>query len=340
MEEQGETRKTYSRRTLAPREGTISGAREGGDGIVGRDTQRITTSRTATRTVSRPTVSRPAASQSRALIPVSRPLPVEARPGEEQEEVPTLLLRAAPVSRQVRQSQALVPVAAGSPDRLGGVLRWWRYIAFGVVALAVVLAFGYSTLQAQHTGKTTVSSQSTPLPTGRGPWSTLSAVAVAPAPPKAAINTVSNGGNGVTGTMGSIEPCKDAVKFVPNISAWTVPPGCYALVYTPNPANYIQAPGFGWCNWWVRVSHPNRPDITENTSYPRGTKPVAGAAIFFDGNEQGAGPEGHWAEAVAVAPDGYWVLISEMNFAWRGAGFGKVEYRYIHVSPGVHFVYA
>ncbi|MGZ3664769.1 MAG: hypothetical protein ACXVDA_09830 [Ktedonobacterales bacterium] len=327
MEEQGETRKTYSRRTLAPREGPISRTREDGDGFVRRDTQRITTSRTATRTVSRPG----------ALIPVSRPLPVEAQP--EEEEVATLLLRAAPVSRQVRQSRALVPVATtGSSDSLGGVLRWWRYIAFGVVALAVVLAFGYSTLQTQRTGKTSVAG--TPPPTGSGPWSTLSAVAVAPAPLKTAINTVTSGGNGVTGTMGSIEPCKDAVKFVPNISAWTVPPGCYGLVYTPNPANYVQRPGFGWCNWWVRVSHPNHPDITENTSYPRGTKPVAGAAIFFDGNEQGAGPEGHWAEAVAVAPDGYWVLISEMNFAWRGAGFGKVEYRYIHVSPGVHFVYA
>jgi hypothetical protein len=334
MEEQGETRKTYSRRTLAPREAPISRAREGGSGYAGRDTQHITTSRTAVRTASRP-----AASHSRALIPVSRSLPVEAQPAEE--EPSTLLLRAAPASRQVRQSRALMPVptpVASNTDRLGGVLRWWRYIAFGVVVLAVVLAFGYSTLQAQRAGKTTV--QATPPPTGRGPWSTLSAVAAAPPPLKTAINKVSNGDYGVTGTMGSIEPCKDAVKFVPNISTWTVPPGCYGVVYTPNPANYVQRPGFGWCNWWVRVSHPNHPDITENTSYPRGTKPVAGAAIFFDGNEQGAGPDGHWAEAVAVAPDGYWVLISEMNFAWRGAGFGKIDYRYIHVSPHVHFVYA
>lgn len=327
MEEQGETRKTYSRRTLAPREGLISRALEGGDGYVGRDSQRITTSRTAIRTATRPG----------ALIPVSRPNHMEVQPGEGEAEVPTLLLRAAPVSRQ---SRALVPVAVGASDTdtLSKVLRWWRYVAFGVVALAVVLGFGFSTLWAQRAGTTTVSS--TPAPTGSGPWTTLAAVAVAPAPVKSAINTVSSGGNGVTGTMGSIEPCKDAVKFVPNISAWTVPPGCYSLVYTPNPANYVQRPGFGWCNWWVRVSHPNHPDITENTSYPRGTKPVAGAAIFFDGNEQGAGSEGHWAEAVAVAPDGYWVLISEMNFAWRGAGFGKIDYRYIHVSPGVHFVYA
>lgn len=325
MEEQGETRKTYSRRTLAPREGSISQARERSDGYFERDTQRISTTRTAIRAASRPLA--PSLS--------SRPFPTGDQ--HEEEELPTLLLRSAPVTRQ---SRALVPVAeAGPTDTLSRALRWSRYVAFGVVLLAIVLAFGYSTLQAQQAGKKTVAT--TPAPTGRGPWSTLSSVAaVAPPPEKSAINTVSSGSYGVTGTMGSIEPCHDAVKFVPNISAWTVPPGCYSLVYTPNPANYVQRPGFGWCNWWVRVSHPNHPDITENTSYPRGTKPVAGAAIFFDGNEQGAGADGHWAEAVAVAPDGYWVLISEMNFAWRGAGFGKVEYRYIHVSPGVHFVYA
>lgn len=335
MEEQGETRKTYARRTLAPREGLISRAREAGEGYAGRDSQRISTTRTTIRTVARPV----------SQAPISRPFPREAQ--SEYEEESTLLLRAAPVSRQSRglipvshQSRALVPMPeASASDGWSGVLRWWRYIAFGVVLLALVLAFGYSSLQAQQAGKAQVGG-ATPPPTGRGPWSTLSSIAAAPPPVKSAINAVSTGAFGVTGTMGSIEPCKDTVKFVANISAWTVPPGCYSVIYTPNPANYVQRPGFGWCNWWVRVSHPNHPDITENTSYPRGTKPVAGAAIFFDGNEQGAGSEGHWAEAVAVAPDGYWVLISEMNFAWRGAGFGKIDYRYIHVSPGVHFVYA
>ena len=317
MERQRETRETRIQQTLS-RQASNSQAREGREGYNGPDTTRRTL-----------------ATAIRVASPASRPVPAEAAP-QEVDELPTLLVRAAPVNRQ---SRALMPLPPAAPaDTLGGVLRWWRYIAFGVVLLAVVLGFGYSILQAQRAGKTTVSA--TPPPTGSGPWSTQSAVAIAPAPLKSAISTVSNGTNGVTGTLGSIEPCHDKVMFVPNISAWTVPPGCYGLVYTPNPANYVQRPGFGWCNWWVRVSHPNHPDITENTSYPRGTKPVAGAAIFFDGYEQGAGADGHWAEAVAVAPDGYWVLISEMNFAWRGAGFGKIEYRYIHVSPHVHFVYA
>ena len=127
--------------------------------------------------------------------------------------------------------------------------------------------------------------------------------------------------------------------FQPTITQWSVPPGCYANIYVPNQANYVQAPGFGWCNWWVRVTHPNHPDITESLAYPRGSTPEVGAPIFFDGNEQGATSDGHWAVTVAIAPDHYWVLISEMNFAWRGAGWGKIDYRYIHISPGVHFVY-
>jgi hypothetical protein len=54
---------------------------------------------------------------------------------------------------------------------------------------------------------------------------------------------------------------------------------------------------------------------------------------------QGAGASGHFAQVVAIAPDHYWMLITEMNFAWRGGGFGKVDYRYAHVGSGVTFIY-
>jgi hypothetical protein len=67
--------------------------------------------------------------------------------------------------------------------------------------------------------------------------------------------------------------------------------------------------------------------------------PVPGAAIFFAGNVQGASSAGHYAQVVAIAPDHYWMLITEMNFSWRGGGFGKVDYRYAHVGPGVTFIY-
>ncbi len=35
----------------------------------------------------------------------------------------------------------------------------------------------------------------------------------------------------------------------------------------------------------------------------------------------------------------YWVLVSEMNFHWRGAGFGRVDFRYVHVGDGVTFLW-
>src|SRR5579859_3077103 len=119
MEEQGETRKTYSRRTLAPREGPISQARDGSDGFVGRDTQRIMTTRTTARTFAQPV----------APTHISRALSTEKQLGEEEAEESTLLLRAAPISRQSRAlapashlSRALAPVqaVASDSDRLSG----------------------------------------------------------------------------------------------------------------------------------------------------------------------------------------------------------------------------
>lgn len=134
------------------------------------------------------------------------------------------------------------------------------------------------------------------------------------------------------------EPCSDPYMFIPNIQEWSEPPGCYDLVYKIDPSGYPERYGFGWCNWWVREHHLDHLDITEGP-YPRGPKPVVGAPVFFNGNVQGADSEGHWAQVVAIAPDNYWILITEMNFAWRGAGWARVDYRYIHVGPGVSFVY-
>lgn len=134
-------------------------------------------------------------------------------------------------------------------------------------------------------------------------------------------------------------PCQDSYIFVPKISQWTVPPGCYANIYYPNRSVYHASSTFGYCNWWVEALHPNQPDILYGTEYTRTSTPIAGAAVWFNPNVQGAGSDGHWAQAVAVSPDGYWVLITEMNFAWRGGGFGRVDFRYIHVGAGVYFIH-
>ncbi|MGE5335407.1 MAG: hypothetical protein ACM3N4_11950 [Nitrososphaerota archaeon] len=134
-------------------------------------------------------------------------------------------------------------------------------------------------------------------------------------------------------------PCKQSYMFVPNISQWTAPPGCYANIYYPDRTVYHAPGNFGYCNWWVLALHPNQPDILYGSEYTRTSSPVPGAAVWFDPYVQGASSAGHWAQAVAVSPDGYWVLITEMNFGWRGGGFGRVDFRYIHVGPGVVFIH-
>ena len=144
---------------------------------------------------------------------------------------------------------------------------------------------------------------------------------------------------GTYGTATGGLPCQDSYIFVPKISQWTVPPGCYANIYYPDRSAYHASSTFGYCNWWVQALHPNQPDILYGKEYTRTSTPIAGAAVWFNPNVQGAGSDGHWAQAVAVSSDGYWVLITEMNFSWRGGGFGRVDFRYIHAGAGVYFIH-
>jgi hypothetical protein len=225
----------------------------------------------------------------------------------------------------------------------------WTAVAVAVVA-CIVGVLGFQLIHPSRLASSTVGTNviinGVPQPSGRGPISATIGVIIAIPGPKSQHNAQThyvdgptyNGPLTVYGLI-TIMPCHDTYMFPPTISQWTTPPGCYANIYRPNPANYPVRSSWGWCNWWVEQSHPQDPNVTGATSYPRGTTPVANAAVFIDGYEQGAGPEGHWVESVAVSPGGYWILISEMNFAWRGAGWGLVDYRYIHVSPHVHFLY-
>jgi hypothetical protein len=135
------------------------------------------------------------------------------------------------------------------------------------------------------------------------------------------------------------EPCRSGVYFnAATPTQWQVPPGCYGEVYRINPANYVSRPGFGWCNWWPEVMNPSRPNILSGP-YAHGTTPRPGAVVRFAAGVQGASSGGHYGRVVALHPGGYWFLISEMNFTWRGAGWQKVEYRYVHTGPGVSFIY-
>lgn len=138
----------------------------------------------------------------------------------------------------------------------------------------------------------------------------------------------------VINTVG--EFCHGGALFPAVIGQWTIPLGCYAGVYHPNPANYPYRPGFGWCNWWPEVLHPYLSGYMALHLPAHGT-PIPGAIVRFAPGVQGASFAGHYGEVVAV--QGYWILISEMNDSWRGAGFGRVNYRYVHIAPGVSFLY-
>jgi LysM repeat protein len=120
---------------------------------------------------------------------------------------------------------------------------------------------------------------------------------------------------------------------------WTVPPGCYAGVFTVNPARYVYRSGYGWCNWWAEVLRPDEKQLPWGAGLTRSSVPRVGATVFFAPFDQGASRAGHFAHVESISPDGHWVLVSEMNDYWRGAGFAKVNYRFVHVEPGVTFTY-
>lgn len=170
------------------------------------------------------------------------------------------------------------------------------------------------------------------VPNRGGVTTTLAARSTAANPaPRATASPSSS-----TATAG--QPCHSSIMFIANISQWAVPPSCYGYIYAPNPANYVYRPGFGWCNWWPEVLHPNQRDILYGSEYRRSSVPTVGAAVYFAPGNQGASSGGHFAQVVGIAPGGHWVLVTEMNFTWRGGGWQKVDYRYIHVGPGVTFI--
>jgi hypothetical protein len=326
MERQREDGQTAARRRV-----TVSGPRERHTTLVPRATRQFPAIEDLADSADSP-APRPT-SPSTALTPYTSPRAEES----------------APVIVAPRPTRALT--AAITPRSEPTIKPWMRLTA-GLIAIVacIVGVLGFQLIHPaaigdKASGASSASVTGTPEPSGRGPITASIGVIVAMPAPKAQHSTQSTGptpsgsGNYIAYGITSIMPCHDSVKFVANISQWTVPPGCYANIYKPNPANYPSRASWGYCNWWVEESHPQDPNVTGATSYRRGTVPVANAAVFIDGGEQGAGPEGHWVESVAVSSDGYWILISEMNFAWRGAGWGLVDYRYIHVSPHVHFLY-
>lgn len=260
--------------------------------------------------------------------------------------------RRALASRQLPPGTALIP----APERrlTTKTKRRVRYrhtlttMGFMLVALVLALIVTVAqSLQAQQPTATIASNPilgpATPAPSGSGPWTVATGALVylaptpKPTPAPTSVTTYAGAASNTTVSTTDVEPCHGGEMFLPSISQWSVPPGCYGNVFVPNPSDYPARAAQGYCNWWVEQNHLNNPNITQGSQVYLGTTPIVGAAIFFQGGVQGASSEGHWAQVVAIAPDGYWMLISEMNFAWRGAGFGRVDYRYVHTGPGLSF---
>lgn len=279
--------------------------------------------------------------RNRSLVPLSRPRPPRAMdtPSRAMRSIGDPALHLAPPadaplliqqeSRGVTRSRGsrggAKSALAARLQRIPAGRGLWaagRWLALGVVVLVALVT------QAQHLGNAFGAS----APLGLGALSGSAALPPTPTPTPAP-NPSALGAN----TTG--QPCHDSVMFVPNISQWTVPPGCYGDIYSPNPGNYVPRPLFGYCDWWVMVLHPNQPDILRGPEYARDTVPAPGDAIYVAGGVQGASPAGHFADVVAVAPNNYWMLITEMNFTWRSGGFARVDYRYLHVGPGVTFIH-
>ena len=106
---------------------------------------------------------------------------------------------------------------------------------------------------------------------------------------------------------------------------------------------------FGVCTWYAWYRHQGEPllKLGNAAAWPGaapsyglrvGTTPVAGATVIFQPCVEGADGGGHAAHVEQVLGGG-WFIISEMNFTWNGGGWGRVDWRYVYMAPGVSFIY-
>jgi len=138
------------------------------------------------------------------------------------------------------------------------------------------------------------------------------------------------------------------VPFVAFFSAWAAVPGHSS--YTMHDfSGDAYATYFGQCTWYAWYRHQRQPlmRLGNAGAWPArawrfglrvSSRPVVGATVVFAPGVQGASALGH-AGVVERVLGGGWLMISEMNFYWNGGGWGRVDYRYIHVGRGVRFIF-
>ena len=131
------------------------------------------------------------------------------------------------------------------------------------------------------------------------------------------------------------------------VSAWAPVPGhpSYAI---HDFAGDRYSSIFGVCTWYAWYRHQALPllNLGNAGSWPANarrlglrvlSRPVRGATVIFAPGVQGASSVGHAGVVQRVLSHG-WLMISEMNFYWNGGGWGRVDYRYVHVGQGVSFI--
>ena len=129
---------------------------------------------------------------------------------------------------------------------------------------------------------------------------------------------------------------------------WTPPPGYHAYAMSDY-AGDPNAAEFGFCTWWAQYKRQDEQLITlgnagqwaanaRSQGMSVGSAPRLGATVVFAPGVEGASSQGHVAHVEAVYGGG-WFLISEMNMAWNGGGWGRVSFRYALAAPGVSFIY-
>jgi surface antigen len=107
----------------------------------------------------------------------------------------------------------------------------------------------------------------------------------------------------------------------------------------------------GQCVWWAAIQRLDERFVGMGTyayqwaanapkhGFKTGTVPQVGATVVFQRGVAGASWVGGHVAHVEVVYSGGWFLVSEMNFYAHGGGWDRVSYRYVHVGPGISFIY-
>ena len=143
-----------------------------------------------------------------------------------------------------------------------------------------------------------------------------------------------HGGNGgpPVPVGGNLGPCGGNYNWsAESPSLWRAPVGCFGRIFAQSAVSSAPWHSPGWCNYVVEALRHT------NNLWGLGYSHIhVGAVVFFSGGVWGASRAGHWA-MVASIHNG-WMLIIEENFAYRGGGFYRLDYRFVPISRGETFL--